>query len=137
MKTNKNKLYFYLFLACIAGYIWLFINYTIPQEGQGIGVCLIKHTTNIPCPSCGSTRSILSLLEGNIPEAFAFNPIGIVLFMVLIITPFWIVYDLLFRKNTLLNNYLRMEVWLRRKSVYIPAIMLIFVNWMWNIYKDL
>lgn len=137
MKLTKNKLYAFLFLACLVGYSWLFINYRMDEGSNSLGVCLVKHVTTIPCPSCGSTRSVLAILKGNFSEALFLNPIGFIIFNILLIAPLWIAFDMLFRKDTLFAFYNRMEDVLKRKVVFIPAILLILGNWIWNIYKGL
>jgi hypothetical protein len=38
--------------------------------------CIVQHLTGIPCPACGITRSLDSLLRGEISPAWAFNPCG-------------------------------------------------------------
>jgi len=53
-------------------------------------LCSWKATTGIPCPGCGLTRSFVSLAHGRIAAAFAFHPIGPVLF-------FAVVFQLPFR----------------------------------------
>ena len=77
MTLDRNKLYSILFIACLAGYIWLYFSITKNiTENKSVEVCLIKHVTNIPCPSCGSTRSVISLTKGDFVGALKFNPIG-------------------------------------------------------------
>ncbi len=41
--------------------------------------CLFRQLTGIECPGCGMTRGTHALLNGRIAEAFAFNPVGMVL----------------------------------------------------------
>lgn len=42
--------------------------------------CLFCKWTGLECPGCGMTRATHALLEGRIIEAFAFNPVGTLLF---------------------------------------------------------
>lgn len=139
MSLSRNTLYTFLILASLAGYIWLFINQSaiVNNSSDEIGVCLIKHTTNIPCPSCGSTRSIVSLLNGEIQESLYWNPMGIIILLIMIVAPIWIVIDYYFKKDSLLKFYIKMEVILRQRRFAVPAILLVFLNWVWNIYKGL
>ena len=37
--------------------------------------CLFKVLTGLPCLTCGSTRSVVHLSHGDIPSAFAMNPL--------------------------------------------------------------
>jgi hypothetical protein len=135
---TRNKLYVFLSSACTAGYIWLIL--TFHRNSSGIiepGVCLFKRITTIPCPSCGITRSILCLLNGDFTGALYWNPFGAILAMALIIIPIWICYDLVGHKDTLFKTYNRAELILRRKWIALPLIGLVVLNWIWNIYKGL
>ena len=125
-------------MACAAGYIWLAITYH-QQVANAMepGVCIFKHVTSIPCPSCGSTRSVLALMNGDISGALFWNPFGIILMTILVASPIWMAYDLASRNSTLLNTYLKTELFLKRKWIALPAILLVFMNWTWNIYKGL
>ena len=38
--------------------------------------CPLHATTGIPCPGCGLTRSVTSLLHGHIGESLAWHPLG-------------------------------------------------------------
>ena len=133
---NRNRLYLFLFMACVVGFIWLAITYNQGSSNTGKpGVCLFKRLTNIPCPSCGSTRSVLSLLKGDITGAVMSNPLGIILLILLVLTPIWIFCDLVGKKSTLFIFYNRSEYFLRRKWVASSAILIVLLNWIWNIYK--
>ena len=134
----RNKLYAILAAACAAGYTWLLLTYyrNISNESD-FGVCLFKQVTGIPCPSCGSTRSVLSLLRGDFAGALFWNPFGILIMLILIISPAWMIYDIVLRKESLYIFYNRSEQFFKRKWIAIPAIILVLLNWIWNIYKGL
>ena len=135
---SRNKLYTLLSAACAAGYIWLMLTfYRNVYDPSDFGVCLFKHVTGIPCPSCGSTRSAISLLKGDFAGAIFWNPFGILILFILIVSPVWIIYDLIGRKETLFNFYIRSELFIKRKWIAIPAILLVLINWIWNITKNL
>jgi hypothetical protein len=138
MSLQRNKFYLLLILSCLAGFLWLLISgISRVNSSHDLSICMFKHITNIPCPSCGSTRSALSLLKGNISEALFWNPIGIILVFFLVTAPPWISYDLLKNKDTLFNTYKKAEIFIRRREVAILSILLIAANWLWNIYKGL
>lgn len=135
---TRNKLYAILLAACAAGYSWLiFTWFRQVSHLSEPGICLFKQVTTIPCPSCGSTRSVLSLLKGDLAGAFYWNPFGVLLISVLLIAPFWILYDLASQKESLLTAYVKAERFLRLKWVAIPAILIVITNWIWNINKGL
>jgi hypothetical protein len=136
---NRNKLYTFLFAACIAAYAWLFIDfvYLQPHGKDATSPCIIKNVTGIPCPSCGSTRAIVSLTKGNLADSLRWNPIGLLLSLILAITPFWTALDLIQKKESLWQFYQKTEVFIRKWYIAVPAILLVIANWVWNIYKGL
>ena len=76
--TNMKKIIkiIIIFLLCVsvAGIIYL---EKVP--------CIFLKLTNLYCPGCGATRCILSLLKGNIKEAFQYNPIFFIMIPFLIL----------------------------------------------------
>ncbi|MGB0525523.1 MAG: DUF2752 domain-containing protein [Flammeovirgaceae bacterium] len=126
-------------VACLAGYIYVGINYAQHQQAHeaGFRVCLIKRATGIPCPSCGATRSVLAVLHGDFAKAMYYNPIGFILLLIMFFAPPLIIYDLVTKKNYFFSLYRTIESTFQRKWVAIPAILLVLANWMWNIHKDL
>lgn len=135
---NRKRLYVLLSVACAIGYIWLLFTYNRGViNGVEPGVCLFKRITTMPCPSCGSTRSVLSLMEGDVWGAMQWNPFGLILMAILIISPIWILYDVVRQKSTLFTVYTNSELFLKRKWVAIIAILIVLLNWVWNIYKGI
>lgn len=138
MSLGKIKLYYLILIACLAGYVWLYISYTWATYGNNhIGVCLIKHVTNVPCPSCGTTRSVISLSHGNFIEALSINPLGYFIGLIMTISPLWIIMDIFLRKDTFYNAYQRMEALFKRPMVIAVFSITILINWVWNIMKGL
>ena len=138
MTLNRNKLYSILFIACLAGYIWLYFSITKNNtENKSVEVCLIKHVTNIPCPSCGSTRSVISLTKGDFIGALNINPIGYLVAFIMLIAPIWIIADTIKRAKILFDFYLKIETYLKRPKIAVPLIFLVIINWIWNITKGL
>jgi hypothetical protein len=137
MPLTRNRFNLFLSLACLVGYGWLaLVSRLKPEEvGSKYEVCLIRHFAHIPCPSCGSTRSVMSLMHGDLAGGLYWNPLGFVIFAALIVTPLWISYDLILKKDSLFRFFGLFENVLRKKWVAIPAIALILFNWIWNIYK--
>lgn len=138
MNSNK-KIYWILGLLTLGSYGWIGYH-LLHTESQGASstLCLFKNVTGIPCPSCGVTRSIMLLLQGDLMEALQMNPIGILAALLLFTIPLWIIADWAMGKTTLLFVYSRSEEIIRQqKSIYIPLIALVAINWIWNITKGL
>lgn len=137
MILERNRLYSILGITCLAGYIWLYYNlYLQNTKSSSESFCMIKRITNIPCPSCGSTRSVSSLLHGDFAGAIYWNPLGLVVLAIMIFLPIWLAVDLILKKDSLLQSYKSTEKILRKKTVAIPLIILVIINWIWNIYKN-
>jgi hypothetical protein len=136
---SRNRLYLLLGVLILGGYIWLLINLSAEKykTADDIGVCIIKHSTNIPCPSCGSTRAVLLLLNGEFLKSLYWNPFGVFILTVMLTLPVWLLYDFVTSKDTLFRFYKKAEKFIQQKTVAIIAILLVLTNWIWNIYKDL
>ena len=127
-----------MYIACIAGYIWLYFGLTTDgSENKSVEVCLIKHITNIPCPSCGSTRSVILLTKGNFNEALSINPLGYIIATIMLLTPLWITIDIASKRKTFFDFYQKIETYLKKPLYAIPLILLVIINWFWNITKGL
>ncbi|WP_186757257.1 DUF2752 domain-containing protein [Echinicola salinicaeni] len=139
MNSGSKKLYMLLISALGAGYIWIIYQliFTSHQQEKGLTVCLIKNVTNIPCPSCGSTRSVLSILHLDFPMAIYYNPLGFLIVSAMMILPFWILLDMVFEKESFWKVYQKLEQKLKKPSLAIPLILLVLINWAWNIYKGI
>lgn len=137
MIRDRKSFYLFFGLLCFAGYVWLFYNLASNWliGNEPMGVCLFRHITTIPCPSCGSTSSVLLLLDGDIQQAIHFNPIGILLAAAMIITPFWILFDLVLKRNTMLLFFRKSENFVKRKWVASFSIILILSIWIWKILE--
>ncbi|TVR83424.1 MAG: DUF2752 domain-containing protein [Saprospirales bacterium] len=135
--------YFYRLLSVLllAGYAWVgihwFMDYRSAHGNGEVTICLMKNLTDTPCPSCGSTRSLLTLFEGKWIEAIFINPLGILMGVFMLILPVWVIRDYLQSKESLFNTYQRAEQVLKRKGVLLVFATLILANWIWNISKGL
>lgn len=71
ISMHQYKRIKYLFLSIIVGLIYAgFVSFT----GYGVP-CLFKVVTGWDCPGCGITRMLVSILHGNLYEAFHVNPV--------------------------------------------------------------
>jgi hypothetical protein len=133
---KRNRLYIIIFIACFFGSIYFFYQlYSATENTQSL--CLIKNVTGYPCPSCGTTRATILLSKGALLESLYQNPFGIIVALCILILPFWIIFDLLKKTDTFYRFYLKTETIIRKPKVAILLILLVILNWIWNLYKHL
>jgi hypothetical protein len=135
--NSKNKLYFFVFILSGIGYTWLFYNIYFNKLNSGFSVCVLKSTTGLPCPSCGSTRSLGNIIDSNFYSAFHINPLGYLIAFSLVVFPIWILFDLIFRKESFFLFYIFFIKTILSRNISIFLIVLIFLNWIWNIFKGI
>jgi hypothetical protein len=97
--------------------------------------CLFHKITGFPCPACGSTRSVASILHGDMLQAWHYNPFGFPVAALMLIVPVWILADRIGRNDDFFYTYQRIETLFKRKIICIPAIALVLCNWIWNFFK--
>ncbi|MEO7174248.1 MAG: DUF2752 domain-containing protein [Saprospiraceae bacterium] len=109
------------------------------QSGQinSVELCIFKRITGLPCPSCGSTRSVLFILQGNFDEAFSINPLGFAIIALMTILPIWLIADIVGKKKTLQYTYGKAERILSKPIVAIPCLMLLGAHWIWAIFNHI
>ena len=133
---NKRSLYFLTLSLSLAGYSWL--GWNVIEHSKTPTLCLVKHVTGIPCPSCGTTTAMIEFIHGNFLSSLLINPFGLLMMAVLIIFPGWIIADLLRNSDSFFRFYRRFEmIFQQRRWISIPAVLLVVVNWIWNISKGL
>ena len=82
MKKRIIKIVFFFLISII-----LILLYYIIFKNFGIAIpCIFHKITGLYCPGCGITRMLISLLHGNIEEAFMYNQ------LLFIMLPFFILY---------------------------------------------
>lgn len=129
---TRKGLYILSAVGCMAGYIWLFL-----FDSGGETVCLFKRLFHIPCPSCGSTRAIATLMQGEVKEALLLNPLGILLALMLVVIPLWILVDVILKKDSYYLFYKKTDKLFGKKYVFLFFALLVLANWVWNITKGL
>ena len=116
--SNKNiKLRNILILALLGlSIIFLFIK----RFGKITGsICLIRGLTGIPCPSCGMSRAIIAVINGDIINAFKFHPLFWLPFILLVL----IVFKRRFFKQILISSViLIIIVYILRMIMFFPDI---------------
>lgn len=133
--TGK-KLYTLSVVGCLAGYGWLAISWLHAGNG-GWTACLFKRVFHLPCPACGSTRSLLCLMQGDVQGAFMLNPNGFLLALLLVLIPLWMLFDLVSGRSTYYAFFRKAEAALADKRLFVSLVILVILNWIWNICKQL
>ena len=136
---SKLQLYGVLTALTAGGYIWLSLHLLSENTSYLSGLCLFKSVSGVPCPSCGTTRAVLCLLNGQWMEAIYINPLGIIASILLVAVPVLMVRDFLFpKKQYTFSLYQWMEFQLKsKKNISVPALSVILLNWAWTIIKNL
>ena len=134
--TRKKTFYLFVFSALVTAFTWVL--YVIEVRTiKASSICILKITTGLPCPACGSTRSVLLLINGNLKAAFFMNPLGFLYSLFILTTPIFLFVDLVLKKEMLWEFYNHSEIYLKKKSILISIFLLIALNWIWNIMKGL
>ena len=116
--------------GCAAGWAWVALAMHFPGQGVWSG-CLWKEVLHVPCPACGVTRAIVSLLQGNVADALRLNPLGLPLAALLVLLPFALVADGVRRRDGLYRLFLQVDGALRRRRVFVSFVVLVLANWAW------
>lgn len=127
MKRNIFKISLLVFI--LFAYFWIIKTYFSTLNP----ICFFKTIIGIPCPGCGGIRSTRCLIDGNILEALYINPLSVIVNIFILISIFWLLYDIIKKKDTFFKAM--KTKW--KKKYFIIAIIIILINWIWNIYKGL
>jgi hypothetical protein len=135
----KNRLYRILILLSLAGYGWLGWNIMGESAHPAVPtVCLFKEATGLPCPSCGTTRSLVLLVQGQVVASFMTNPFGPLLALLLAIVPLWVVVDAVRKKDSFYRRYIWVEnLFIQNRWITASAAAIMVLNWIWNITKGM
>jgi len=136
---NRNKLYIFVLFLSFAGYLWIayliHFDLTSEMESNSINTCVFKYMTGLPCPSCGMSRSVISVIQARFKDALFWNPLGYIMTLSMLVFPLWIIIDLIKNKSSFLKFYLKVESYFRIKWIAYTFILIMIVLWGWNIYK--
>lgn len=132
----QKHLYNLLWLLCLLGAVWL---YYVANQASHLNTsftpCIIKNITSLPCPSCGVSRAIVLVFEGNIMAAIKTNPLVIVVVPLIICMPVLLLFDAFTGKKILLNLYNKTAFLSTKPSFSILFGLIIGAVWFYNIYN--
>lgn len=134
---TRNKLYSLLLIACLTGFIYLFFNHFFNTGESNISLCPIKNVTGYACPSCGTTRAVLLLFNGKITDSLLLNPFGMIVAFIMTVLPVWVLTDIVLKRETFFKAYKKAETIIRKPWIAIVLTLIVLLNWLWNLYKNL
>jgi hypothetical protein len=109
--------------------LWLALGSTVlllsNHFDRPIQLCLFKHLTGVPCPTCGLTRGGVSLLKGRFVQAWLFNPL---LFTILVLLFAAVVIRLVFGRAVQIRLTQAEKI-----IALVSAGILLAVNWVYVI----
>ena len=71
-RQERVRLAWLWFLAAVSALILVPL---LPTLARVAPVCPLHAMTGVPCPTCGATRAALSLMDGDVVAALAWNPL--------------------------------------------------------------
>lgn len=110
-----------VWLALGSAAVWLSSYYD-----RSVSLCLIKRVSGLPCPTCGFTRGVLSLLSGRPGRGWLYNPL---LFSALALF-FWVTGIRVFFGRAIKIRLTRME----RVIAWLLAAIFFAANWVYVIF---
>ena len=87
---------------------------------QGLWTCPFFKFTGIPCPSCGLTRSLICLSQGDISSSLQYHGFGLVLTAIATVTISYILTELILNKKM---SHPLLKFWLSRPNQCILGMM--------------
>ena len=107
--------------ACGLALVWLSAYFHRPVQ-----LCLVKRLTGVACPTCGFTRGALSLLHGQIAQAWLYNPL---LYSLLALFSAAIAVRIIWARHLRINL-----TSIERSAAWVVAGSLFFANWAYVIF---
>lgn len=116
---NTKKIKFIKLLSLIV--IGIFIIFLLMKKFSSItgSICLIRGVIGVPCPSCGMSRAITEVINGDIIKAFKFHPLFWLPFVVMF---FLILKRKYFKFILIIAITLLMTVYILRMSFLFPNV---------------
>lgn len=111
MRAGLKNLTAVALIGAAAFFLWM----VHPAEHAFIPRCPLLQATGLYCPGCGSLRSIHYLLQGELAQAWAMNPMTVLLLPLLLVLAG---AELIFRRYDLAHRIPVRLIWLML-AVYI------------------
>lgn len=73
----------FIYLILVGLYEWM----ASTMQVEAVSTCLFRRITGQPCPTCGTTRMVLALSNGEVHQAIRHNPL---MFFLLVLAVVWL-----------------------------------------------
>jgi hypothetical protein len=93
--------------------------------------CVFKDLTGVPCPTCGATRSVVHLAQGELSASFGLNPLVPLCFVIAVIAFFYSLITLIFgipRVGVILSDQ-------EKNMARSGTVALVLANWCYLIFS--
>lgn len=124
MENAARRFYLTVITLQLAAIVVLSVSALWPGNSP-FSVCLFQTLTNLPCFSCGTTRAMMALAEGNIAASLSHNVLGALLVLGFPAVALWAFRDVL-KKDATLFRFWRVH----HRTILGVALVLLFVNWL-------
>lgn len=137
MRLGKvGQFYLLTITLLISGWVWLLYNTYNSHIASGHTLCFVRNVTGYPCPACGTTNAVQTILDGSFKEALFINPLGYIALLALLFLPFAALVDLISGRRYVYSLYTNFDKQLKQHPLLlIIIILLLLINWIWNLYK--
>lgn len=139
MTESKTSFYRLILVLSAIAFLWVSYNFiSISRSGESSpDFCLLKSTMDVPCPFCGTTRSVMYGLQGEWHDALQLNPLGIVVIIFAICGPLWIFIDYLRKDDSLYRISKKIVERVGVKWIVVIVLLLLLLLWFRNIQMGL
>ncbi len=94
-------------------------------------LCLFKSIAGIECPSCGSTRAVLTFYSGDILLSLRYNLLGFLFAVLLLAVPLLLLVEKVFKRVLLYSLYVWLSIKFKRRRFLWFAVVLIVIYWIY------
>jgi len=132
--NDNRKIYIVTSMCCLVTwvYVGLIWNCSLDSPGQS---CYFISLFGIPCPVCGGSHAIQSLVHGQWSAAIQYNPLVTILLLLTVLVSLILLYDLLLRKTVWMNTLSRFYALIQNKKVSFTLALILIIHWYFNIIK--
>jgi hypothetical protein len=129
---HVKRIYLTFGIVSITAFLWIAWNLIFPYEQ--LPACPFHTVTGIGCPSCGVTRSVLSISAFDFSAAWHYNPLGFPAMLLMLSVPPLIAFDLVKKENYFYRYYCSMESFLKRRKWFSAILVsVLLINWYFQI----